>query len=277
MADILDHVLTHPPIDTKYVLGRWHRGRVSLHGIWVETKVALRAIGKSAPPGQARLLIIGRARSGSTLLTSLLNDHPEMQCDREIMAKRLLSPIRHFNNLARKSGAAAYGAKLLSYQMVQVQRFQDPVHLLQSLHDQGVVLVHLKRDTFAQTLSLYAAQSTQRYHASKPGDKRGKSKIHLEPTGFCKRLVWSDMLLRYEERCLRDIPHVLVDYDRDLTEETTQRATAGRIFEALGLEPLPVSSGLRKMLPGKPQDTIENYAEVAEAVRQAGLGHLLPE
>ncbi len=206
--DIVERVLSAPPVDTKLRFGVWHRDRLTWRGIWLEAKV----LGKSWVVHRNRnvkkFLIIGRARSGTTLLTDLLNAHPDVTCDREMLHRSVISPATYLDNLAQKSCTSAYGAKLLSYQMAQVQRLRYPEHFLAGLHDRGFRLIHLKRNTFDQTLSLMMAQKSGKYHSRENNIK--KDLAYLDPQDFYQRLEWSAMLLEYEKHVLRKLPHISI-------------------------------------------------------------------
>ena len=276
--NILQRVMTADPVDTRYVAGRWHRDRVHWRGVWTEARVFGKTLLVPQKGATNKFLIISRARSGSTLLTHLLNSHPEVQCDHEVLHSLVLAPTTYLDRLAAKSPKFAYGAKILSYQMVQVQRFQDPRGWLTGLLDRGYRLVHLERDTFAQTLSLYMAQKSRRYHSIQ---KRDAPKIagprEIDPADFVRRLEWNDLLLRYEHWCLQELPHLHLGYEEDLMTEERQRNSTSRIFDWIGVADAPVQSALKKILPSDPTTMIANYDAVADAVRAQGLGHLLPD
>jgi hypothetical protein len=264
-----------PPVDTTYVMGRWHEDRISWRGILVEAKVFGKSLVTDRNSGVRKFLIIGRARSGTTLLRSLLDAHSDVTCEGEVLGRRTLDPVGHLERLAAKSSGKAWGAKLLSYQMVQVQRFREPTRLLADLHERGYLLVHLVRETFFQTLSLTIAQQSHRYHDSTGGKPFGRKHV-LDPEDFVRRLKWNDLLLRYEQHCLGNIPHVQVFYERDLLDPERQAETAERLFRAIGVPAAPVTSNLRKILPTSPVDILDNYAEISAALKMEGLEHLLP-
>ncbi|MEM7543631.1 MAG: hypothetical protein AAF384_18885 [Pseudomonadota bacterium] len=200
-----------------------------------------------------------------------------MLCDQEVLAKSVLSPKQYLERLAAKSDTAAYGAKLLSYQMVQVQCFEDPVGFLRSLDRAGFSLIHLRRQTFAQTLSLSTAHRSNLYHQEKKGKKR--EALRFEVDDFMRRLEWNELLLKYEERCLQDFPHLRLSYDEELRGPEAQQAAAERVFDWIGVppSPQPVTTRLKKVLPSKPSDAIANYEEIISAMDRSGLGHLKPE
>mgnify|MGYP000492331937 CR=1 FL=1 len=71
MTDLSAHpVHAIPPVGDPYVLGRWHRDRVSARGYLLEARVALKALVVRGRP--ERFLILARPRSGTTLLYRLL-------------------------------------------------------------------------------------------------------------------------------------------------------------------------------------------------------------
>lgn len=286
MTPIVKKAISQPPVDTTYVAGRWHPARVSLRGIWTEARVLGASLTQPTNRDVSQFLILCRARSGSTLLTQLLNAHPDITCDREVLARRVLFPHTYLRRLAHKSRTPFYGAKLLSYQMVQVQKFQHPAQFLRRLHDDGVRFVHVQRDSFAQTLSLITAQSSRIFHHSEKagvgkaewrrGDKASRGPITVDPDDFVKRLSWSRLLLEYENHCLADLPCLRLNYDADLLDQTRQQAAADQVLDWIGASRAPVSGALRKLLPSDPRAAIDNYDAVADAVRRAGLGQMLP-
>lgn len=291
MTDIVRQTLSHPPVDTRYVAGLWHPSRISLGGITTEARVFAASLLRTQNPDVRKFLILSRARSGSTLLTQLLNAHPDITCDREVLVRRVLGPRGYLNRLAQKATTRAYGAKLLSYQMIQVQRFRDPVGFLEGLARDGFRFIHIERDTFAQSLSLYMAQSSGIYHQGDGSGSGRKFREHGEKThkpraaveinveDFIRRLDWSRMLLDYERHCLKNLPHLKVSYQADLVDEAGHQAVANRAYDWIGMPPSPdpVAGGMKKILPSDPRQVIANYAALTQGVHKAGLAHMLPD
>ena len=161
--DIVARCLAEPPLDRKYVAGIWHHGRFDWRGFAMEARVHAALAFKPKNRDVRKFLIICRARSGSTLATQLLGAHPDITCDREILARNVVSPHRLLESLALKATTPVYGCKLLSYQMVRVQNFKKPAKFLEKVLGSGHKILHIERDTFSQTLSLYMAQSRGLY------------------------------------------------------------------------------------------------------------------
>lgn len=267
-------ILDRPPVDTTYVAGRWHHDRVTLSGFWTEARVYAKSL--MVPPTQnKRFLIITRARSGSTLLTRLLDAHSQIRCDAEIMSRNVALPGLFFARSASKSQAPVYGAKLLSYQMVQVQRMRRPDKFVARMAQAGVQIIHLKRDTFDQTLSLAIAQQRDQYH-SDAGAKPIDGKIHFDPADFLRRLQWSETLLQYETMVLENINPLVIQYETDLKEADSQQHTVDRLCAALDLPTEQVSVSLKKVLPKHPEQIIANYDEICAHLTENSCAHLVP-
>lgn len=289
MDDIVTRTMTHPPVDTRFVGGIWHPGRLSLRGVWTEARVWGSSLLSPTNRDVKKFLIISRARSGSTLLTQLLNSHPDVHCARELLAKRVFFPERYLNRLAQKSTATAYGMKLLSYQMVQVQRLKDPVRFLTGLEQRGFRFIHLERDTFAQTVSLMIAQTKKLFHqndGSKAGvgrhlseeeERKAQAPVQIDIEDFIRRLEWNDMLLEYERYCLKKFAHLTVSYEADLQDQTVHQPMADRVFDWIGVPPVPVTGRLKKILPSDSRQVLANYDDLTAQMRQQGLERLLPE
>lgn len=272
---IVTRIHDMPPVDTTFVAGRWHTDRAHYKGYWREARAFIKGL-KVPSNNNRRFLVIGRARSGTTLLTRLLNSQSNILCDAEILKFAMLSPYRHYNRLACKNSAPVYGAKVLSYQMVQVHRMRDPNGFLRRLADTGVMLIHLERNTFFQTLSLTMAQRAKKFH-SFVGAKAPKDPVYIDPQDFLARITWSEALLEYEQAALAGLDHMHILYDRDLIDAESQAATLDRICTRLGLEAEPVDATVKKILPSDPNKILKNYEEIRVTLEAAGYGHLLPE
>jgi LPS sulfotransferase NodH len=263
-----------PPVDTEYIAGRWHKDRVTLKGYGLEARVFAKSLVTPRNLNK-RFLVIGRARSGTSLLTKLLNQHSEIQCDGEVLQKKVIAPAILLDRLAGKSRAPAYGAKLLSYQMVQTYRIRDPNRFLDGIASRGFVLIHLTRNTFFQTLSLMVAQMRWQFH-SDTGATRLTDPIHLDPEDFVNRIEWNEALLDYENAAFSGLDHLLIRYEIDLAGPAEQLRTLDSICGKLGVAPENVAIPLEKVLPTDPKHIIANYDEVVTRLEARGFGNLVP-
>lgn len=219
-------------------------------------------------PIQRRCVVVARGRTGSTLLMSLLDSHPKMIGDGEILSSRRRLPRRYVLGAERvaarrKPGAHVYGFKLLAYQLARVH----PRHLsvlVPYLYERGWEVVHLVRaNLLKQVLSHRAASRTQFHH-------RQPVEHDPFPVDIEQLRAWLERGRRAaetERRILGDVPHLVLTYETDLEPYEAQQGAADRVFARVGLNPHPVASTLVKALPARVADIVSNYGEVDEALR----------
>ena len=247
--DLSDHpVHAIPPVGDPYVLGLWHKGRVTVRGYLREGIVAGRLALAAPAPTPRRFVIFGRPRSGSTLLSRLLNQVHGLRCAGEMLNFAMADPRRYLDGLARLSGARVFGSKVLSYQLLEIQRLPDPPGFLGAMVKDGYTLIHLRRNTFEQALSLSLAQATGHYHRLN-GDRKvpPAAQIDLPPAAFAAQYRWNAAMLDYEDALVSRLPHITVDYDRDLARQRAHQPTIDRICASLGVPASPVRADMRRM------------------------------
>jgi hypothetical protein len=262
-----------PPVGDPYRFGLWHKDRAALSGYAFEARVHLKALlGRNHPD---KFLMLGRPRSGTTLLYRLLRQVPGLHCDGEVLHHAVLAPRLFLNRLASIKQARAWGAKLITYQMFEVQRIPDHAAFLEGLVADGFHLIHIRRGTYAQCLSLSTAQAVQQYHirADAGGADTPARQITLDPTLFLRQITWNRAMLDYETALLAPLPHLVVDYEADLARPDCHQPTVDRICATLGLPPGPVRADLERVAG---RTVITNLAEIHATLRAAGHGDILP-
>jgi len=264
-----DFMDTIGPVGDPYVLGRWHKDRISCQGYVREARARLKAMLRPAP-AETKFLVIGRARSGTTLLVRLLNQVPAIRCDGETLHYAVLNPRRFLNDLAAGAGAPAYGCKLLSYQLLEVHPRLTPARFLDELTEDGFKLLHISRSSFHQSISLSVAQTTRQYTRS-GGQAVAPTRVTLDVEAFIHQLRWNEALLAYERTLLANRPHIKVDYDSDLHSPDRQQATIDRLCEALGVAQAPVSAPTKRIIAEGYDETIANFAAIERAARAEGV------
>ncbi|MDF2231883.1 hypothetical protein P2H44_04895 [Albimonas sp. CAU 1670] len=263
------------PIGEPYRMGRWHPDVFSRHGYVHEAgataKLALLG-GREGPT----FVILCRARSGSTLLVRLLEQVADIHCRGEALHFGVLSPRRHLARLAALRKAPVHGCKLLSYQLIEVQRIRSIAGFLRGLADDGCRILHLTRETLPQALSLSIAQQTNRYVA-RPGERPASGVVTLDPALFVAQARLQLALLEVERAALRGIEHMAVSYEQDLMASTRHQSTVDRICRYLGAEPNAVVSKSSKLLPTRFEEVVANAGEIRSALERAGLASLFEE
>ena len=227
-----------PSCGTEYVFGRVHPDRLSATGYRMELGKGLRAIYarmKGKTGAKHRFVVIARPRSGTTLLVTLLHQIPDLRCDGEMLHHAVLRPTGLLRSLARTCQQSAYGCKVLSYQMLDVQRMADPLAFCQSVQAAGFHIVHLTRDTFGQCLSLSKAQHTGFYHQkSETPVSTLPSEMTLDEDVFRQQVHWNLTMLDYENKLLAALPHLSLHYDTDLTTPEAQQRSTDKICDRIG-------------------------------------------
>ncbi len=257
MTDVLDRAAWHQalanhalhttePAGDPYVLGRWHHGRASLRGYQRELRVHVKTLIKR-PAHPRKFLIVSRPRSGTTLLRGLLNQVPGIRCDSELLGHAVLAPQLYLNRLARTRGEAAYGIKVLSYQLFEVQNMGDRApDFLEDLLADGYTLIHLRRDTFDQVMSLCKARTAQLYHA--PSDRKIETReITIDPEHFMRQLRASRAAQDYEDLLFSKLPHLRLQYEDDLMDGAAHQNTVDRVCAAIGVPSGPVEAALARV------------------------------
>lgn len=274
-ADIFDSIHHIPPSSEPYGLRRRLNDRIFVRGLLRETRVLLSSLATASNTNK-RFLIVARARSGTKLLTRLLDSHSRIHCDREVFNRNVIAPAAYFDRLAGKVEAEAYGAKILSDHMVIAHRMYRPDKVFGQMAARGVHLIHLERSSLMQAISSMVAGIRGQLHSDRGAQTLSK-KTYLSPPDFVQRLRWTEALLEYEKAALKDLPHLHISYEQGLLGQKAQNETVARVCDLLDLPVEEVAEPLKKLLPNDAKDIIENYDEVRSAVIESGLAHLLPE
>jgi len=238
------------------------RGRVS-HGLRAYGPWPLRWL----TPTPLRFAILTNGRSGSELLVSLLDAHPQIVCDGEILAIRRLSTQRLLEAraaLAAARGARAYGFKLLRSHLL-IQSAQDPADRLRALVRDGFRMIRLeRRDMLQQALSYLAAENGGYHH--RRGDSIRFAPARVEPTAVIALMHALEEASTFARQALADTPHLELLYEDDLLDHDRQQQTVERVCAFLGLRSQAVASDLVKIAPNRTRALVENYDELEAAL-----------
>jgi len=267
-----DHpVFSIPPIGDPYRFGLWHQDRASLKGYAFEARISLKSLARRGDP--RKFLILGRPRSGTTLLQRLLNQVEGLRCDGEVLHHAVLRPVDFLDRHARTRDTAIAGAKIISYQMFEVQRIPDHGAFLAALAARGFRFIHIRRNTYKQCLSLSTAQETQHYHAAL-GQGGASRAFALDPDRFERQVRWNLAMLDYEEKLLAPHDPLVIHYDRELRDAPGHQACIDRICRWLDHPSSPVHADLERT---SARTEITNQAELKARLEAAGLGAALSD
>lgn len=237
------------------------RSYVRRQGAHLFQVLKARSGGRGLSP--VRFVIFGRGRSGSTALVSLLNSQRAIRCDGEILAQPLWFPLQHVLARCSNANARAYGCKILSYQVLRVQRLANRGQFLRQLHELGFKIIYLKRENLVQHAISNIRAQAYGYH-KKTSDRSRPEPLQLKMDELMYWLQGGELLERFETEALQGLPHLPLTYERNLADESRQQATVGAVCDFLGLSPELAACDLRKVSPEKLRDSVANYEELAQ-------------
>jgi LPS sulfotransferase NodH len=228
---------------------------------------------------KTRFIIFGQGRTGSTLLVKLLNDHPEILCEREIFQKKnnlgdgkIANPFRMLAGKTKLFHRRVYGFKAKIY---QIELHCDPGSFLNDLYQKGWKIIYLKRrNLFDHILSSIVAESLETYHFSNSADKSKYQdlKITLDKKDLFRRLDERREFLKQEAKVLEHISYHQVEYE-DLSTNTQEEIS--KIFSFLSLSDFKVPVRLQKSNTRKYEDLIDNFDEVKLFLNQTEYAEFL--
>jgi len=211
-----------------------------------------------------RFVLFGRGRSGTTALVSLLDAVPAIRCEGEILRDWVPYPMRHVLGRSRWRAAAAYGCKILSYQLRDVQRaLPAPENFLRTLHcEHGFRVLYLRRANLLRHALSNIRARRDTFHRKK-GDRGGASALTVDPEHVVAWMESSAALRAYEHRLLAGLPHLSLTYEHDLRDAEAHPATVDSVCDYLGVPSAPAESEYRKVAPRSLRESVANYEALA--------------
>lgn len=232
---------------------------------------------------QKKFVIYTRGRTGSTVLTELLNCHPKIFCDVEIFnflycKSRVAFPEAYIKSCSKRAtmyGKEVYGFKVKIAQLRYEHKYSHYDKILADLSQDGWKFIHLKRINFLRhKLSSLIAAETKVLHI-REGESASNRKIRVDFDTLFEGITYGEEVERTEEENLGRIPHIKVIYEEDLIDNAMHQATADKVFEYLELEPVPVSTNLKRITVDSLSDMIENYSEIEDKLKERGYERYL--
>jgi LPS sulfotransferase NodH len=195
-----------------------------------------------------KYIIVFGARSGSHLLRSLLNSHPDVVCDNELFLHNDVRPYPENpfayieSNKAVNASAPVYGYKLSLHQIYNMKHMDDSNQFLARMQQNGWSIIYIYRsDIVRQAVSLLKVLKTNIAHISK-GDKVPYRKVSMGIAEICSTIYSLQFYRKREERLLKKIPHLRINYEHDLMDPAMHQITANKVFNFLNIPYAEVST-----------------------------------
>lgn len=227
---------------------------------------------------ESKFVIFTSGRSGSTLLVDLINSNPNIQCDLELLKRRVAFPISLVRSFEQQSEKPIYGWKLLSYQLLNVQTgIKDKKQFFESLiHDEDYKLIYLTRNNkVKQALSIIYAFYRGKWHNKEGSTQKASKQFELDPKIFHHFLQEVEILDAFEKEIIADVPHLYISYENDLKEVTQHEATIQRISNYMGIEAVKPNTALKKVTPSKLDNMISNKQQVIDYLTNTDYAHYI--
>lgn len=216
-----------------------------------------------------RFVILTVGRTGSELLRQLLDSHPDIVCDGEILAGSPSFPrlqTMASGARARLGGAEVYGWKLLVGQLRDVKGIHHPERYITRLSEAGVRVILLERkDHLQQAISWHCAHSTEFHH------HRGRDATFVPQEIDPEMLLWAtasnEEATEWLRRAVAPVPHLSIAYEDGLLDAADQQSTLDRVCRFLGVGVAPMSCDLVKISPRRSCDRVSNWDEVESTFR----------
>ncbi|MBN1147487.1 MAG: sulfotransferase [Anaerolineales bacterium] len=228
---------------------------------------------KKAP--QVKFVIYGIPRSGTTLLVNLLNSHPMVHCDGELLIRRLFFPKLYIRCRAKLAHAEVYGFKLL-IDHFENQNIPDPADYLVELHETGYKVVSLKRQNLfrAALSSLYGYHRGKFHHTKTEGDLK-HSLMSVSSEALLEKIERFEHLVAAHEQVLGQLPNLELFYERDLLNESQHQTTVDRIADYLGIPRAKVMTDLVKVAADDISQFISNADELENYIQSTKYAHFI--
>ncbi len=230
---------------------------------------------------RGKLIVLAHFRSGSGLLCDLLNLHPEIHCDYEILHPFLASRMKpeffslFMQGLVARTDAPVYGCNIKLDQLQKVH--VAPRTFMEERHREGWSVVHLRRlNILRAALSNFIAARHQRYSAPLDG-AIAVGKTAIDTTELLNLLRWYQRIADEEAEVLAAVPHLELTYEHDLLDAARHQDALDRVFAYLGLAPAPVAAKSARTGRDDLAEEIANYDAVVEAVGRTPYAHWLDE
>ncbi len=239
----------------------------------LERRNAIRSFGPWRPyrllSPSRQFVILTTGRTGSELLVELLDSHPQIVCDSEILGNRRLLPNQFTGRraaLAGLRGAQSYGFKLVRDHLI-IQDLGDPALYLRTMIERGIAVILLeRRDLLRQALS-HVRATRDGYHYRR-NDNVAFSPTRVDPVQVLATMYAVEDGVAFTRQVLTGSPHMYLTYEDDLADPGSHQLTADRVCEYLGVPAHPVHSDLVKITPRDPRELVDNFDEIAAVLSQ---------
>jgi LPS sulfotransferase NodH len=232
------------------------------------------AIGKWSGQAGSRFIIYAQGRSGSTALADLLDNHPSIRCEEELLIGKKLLPRLFLEGKSHShiQDGRSWGCKIKWWHISKNQN-KNAKEFIEGLCNKDWKIIYLHRENYLfQALSTLAGEARAEWR-HKHGEKVKAVDIDAEKIG--DYVEYRRDQTEMEIKTLSNVPYEKVIYERDLLNQENHQRTVDRICEFLGLPPCSVTTTYKKTGGANLEKYANNHEEVRRKIRELGLEHWL--
>jgi LPS sulfotransferase NodH len=240
-------------------------------------------------------IILSTQRSGSTLLRTSLDSHPDIQCFGEIflptytrdysfyqflkderisgagaLLRRPTLVERHLSNLYENDATAAVGFKVM-YNQVGYLPYRFP-SVMTYARRHNVRIIHLVRSNPLNTvISRRFARATKQYHTQ---EQRSAKPVHIDLQMAVQGINRIEKDKARWRQALAGLPCLEVSYEEFVANKSD---VSHQILSFLNVnQDVELDSPLKKVINSSLEHLITNYDDLVAALQQSGLERFLP-
>jgi hypothetical protein len=212
-----------------------------------------------------RFAILCMGRSGSTMLQTMLDSHPDIRCFGELFHAGDTFATSH------RTDHVAYLEEFLGTDPSMAVGFKMPWDSLIVYPDiwevfrrqRFRVILLTRQNRLDQYLSMKLAIHNEMWHSfDGKGRYYPRERLRTDPAECLHHLQY----FRFGDTMLREVSRDLERVEIDYAQLTDVKVMA-RVFVLLGVEPRPLTSGVERLRRGSQRDIIENYDELKASLR----------
>lgn len=216
-------------------------------------------------------IVICRTRSGTTCFLDLLSSHSQVFTNPHDFFTYDRLPLDFQKTEYVNSHKNVLGFKFLT-QLYGKEQNESNIKLAQerlnTLTEQGVKIFYLKRDNLLKrSVSKVVAEIRQGNinHYRQQG-KLPQKNYELSPTKIIQALKEADDQATFDREVMAKVPHVFIEYERDLENQHSHQKTLDKCCEALEIDSVKARTNLVKLTPKKFESYITNWNEISEVI-----------
>ena len=229
-----------------------------------------------------KFILVCDYRSGSTLLASLLNQHPDIYCDGEIFIPfieskfyKLLWPYGYLQGKRSAVTKPIYGfdCKLSQIMAMGIQPPNTASLFFDKLYNDSWHFIYLKRlNIVRQGLSNHIAIARQQWH-DQPQAPLNRRKVTVDLKRLYKAIENRHQLNIESQILMENIPHLPLIYEHDLLSSNCHQKTAQKVCDHLGVKAFYCETNMRRVSADKLSDDIDNFDEVVRFLKSSPYAH----